>query len=256
MSTEDSLVQQRRVKLGKLRELGVDPFGGRFGDCRSVADVRAVADRLNLADGEHDQSQQVRLAGRIVLQRVMGNLAFVTLRDGTADIQLGFSKREVKEYWPVVKALDLGDIIGVDGWLGKTKTGEITVWATSLKLLCKALHPPPEKWHGLTDVELRYRHRYVDLFSNPAVRNVFKARSLILQAVREYLVKHGYLEVEDSGASAHLRRRGRPALHDAPQHPGHRVVSENQPRTVSQKTSGGRDWIGFSSFPETSATRG
>ncbi len=196
MSIEDSLVEQRRKKLDKLRELGVDPFGSRYDNVDHIPDVRKRGEALDLEEGQKAEDQSARVAGRIVLQRVMGNLCFITLRDGGGDIQLGLSKRDLKEHWPVIKTLDLGDLIGVDGIIGKTKAGELTIWANEFRILCKALHPPPEKWHGLTDVELRYRHRYVDLFSNPDVREVFKARSTILQAVRDYLVKNDYLEVE------------------------------------------------------------
>ena len=141
-------------------------------------------------------NERTRVAGRIVLQRVMGNLIFLTIRDAEGDLQLGLSKRALKEQWPALKQLDLGDIIGADGALGRTKTGELTVWADRVDFLAKCLKQPPEKWHGLTDVELRYRHRYVDLFTNPPVRTVFKQRSQITQAIREYLLGLNYLEVD------------------------------------------------------------
>jgi len=196
MSTEDKLKEGRRNKLDKLRELGVDPYGGRFENVEPVAEVRARAEALNLPDGEGREDQRARLAGRIVLQRGMGNLVFLTVRDGGGDIQFGLSKKALREVWPAVKTLDLGDIIGADGYLGKTKTGEITLWVDGLTLLCKSMHPPPEKFHGLSDVEQRYRQRHVDLFSNPDVRDVFKARSTIIQAIRDYLIALKYLEVE------------------------------------------------------------
>jgi len=196
MSTEGRLLEERRKKVAKLRELGVDPYGERFDDVEPIPSVRARAGDLGLDAGEGREDERARLAGRIVLQRVMGNLIFLTLRDGGGDIQVGLSKRAVREDWPVIKTLDLGDIIGAEGFLGKTKTGEITVWVDRFRLLCKSLHAPPEKWHGLTDVELRYRRRYVDLFSNPEVREVFKARSTIIQAIRDYLLGEAYLEVD------------------------------------------------------------
>jgi lysyl-tRNA synthetase class 2 len=158
--------------------------------------VRGLAAGLQLEPGQILEDRRVRVAGRIVLQRMMGNLAFLTVRDGTGDIQFGLSKGNLKEHWPVVKLLDLGDIIAVDGALGTTKTGELTVWADDLMVMSKSLQPPPEKWHGLTDVEARYRTRYVDLFANPPVREVFKQRSQIIQAVRDYLIGCGYYEVE------------------------------------------------------------
>ncbi len=196
MATEDQLIAERRKKRDKIRELAVDPYGRRYDGVEHLPDVRRRAEALNLPDGEGAETERARVAGRIVLQRVMGNLVFLTIRDGRGDMQVGLSKRALPDAWPVVKLLDLGDIIGVEGHIGKTKTGEITIWGDAMALLSKALHAPPEKWHGLTDVEMRYRRRYVDLFSNPAARQVFVQRGHIIHAVREYLVAHDYLEVE------------------------------------------------------------
>jgi lysyl-tRNA synthetase class 2 len=196
MATEDQLIEERRKKLDKLRALGVDPFGRRFDGVQHLADIRKRAEALGLVAGEHRPEERARAAGRIVLFRDMGNLVFLTLRDGTGDLQVGLSKKAVAQDWPVVKLLDLGDIIGIEGALGTTKTNEITIWADKLALLTKSLHAPPEKWHGLTDVELRYRRRYVDLFANPDVRAVFQARGKIIQAIRDYLVGLEYTEVE------------------------------------------------------------
>ncbi len=196
MANEDKFKQERLAKAEKLRELGVDPYGERFANVQSACDIRDRAAALPLEPGVTIEDETTRAAGRIVLQRVMGNLVFLTIRDVSGDIQIGLSKKAVREQWPVIKQLDLGDIIGVDGFLGMTKTGELTIWATGMTMLCKSLHPPPEKWHGLTDVELRYRHRYVDLFANPDVREVFKQRSAIIQAIRDYLNGCNYIEVE------------------------------------------------------------
>ncbi|HOW17880.1 MAG TPA: OB-fold nucleic acid binding domain-containing protein, partial [Phycisphaerae bacterium] len=150
--------------------LGVDPYGARFENVTPAAAARARAEQLGIRPEQMWSDERFRLAGRIVLLRQFGNLFFLTLRDDSGDIQIGLSKRHLPEQWPVVKLLDLGDIIGADGCLGTTKTAEVTLWADRLTFLTKALRPPPEKWHGLTDVELRYRRRYVDLFSNPEVR--------------------------------------------------------------------------------------
>jgi len=196
MSTEDQLIEDRRRKLAKVRELGRDPYGGRFDNVAQLASIRHLAAGLGLAEGESRESERARVAGRIVLRRVMGNLVFLTLRDGSGDLQVGLSKRAVAADWDLIKLLDLGDIVGVDGFLGTTKTGELTVWGDACQLLAKAQLAPPEKWHGLTDVELRYRRRYVDLFANPEVREVFQQRGRIIQAIREYLVGCDYLEVE------------------------------------------------------------
>lgn len=195
MTEGEPLKLQRIKKRDALRELGLDPYGARFDGARSTAQIRAEAEPLNIAPGGR-AGGAVRVAGRVVLLRVMGKLAFLTIRDGVGDLQLGVSLSEVGEQWSTVKLLDLGDIVGADGVLGRTKTGELTVWVQSLTVLAKSLQPPPEKWHGLTDVDLRYRRRYVDLFTNPEVRDVFRARSEIIQAVRSCLVSHGYYEVE------------------------------------------------------------
>ncbi len=188
--------QDRLKKLAKLRELGVDPYGGRLDDTEAFADVRRRAEALGLDDGAAAEDERACVAGRIVLLRMFGSLAFLTVRDRSGDMQVGLSKKAVRDAWPVIKQLDLGDLIGVAGHLGKTKTGEITVWADSFTLLCKSLRPPPEKYHGLSDVEWRYRHRYVDLFANPEVRDAFVTRSTIVEAFRGYLSERGFLEVE------------------------------------------------------------
>ncbi|MCK4660257.1 MAG: lysine--tRNA ligase [Phycisphaerae bacterium] len=194
--TEDKFKVERVRKLDKLRELGIDSYGGRFDGVEPVTHIRDRADRLGIDAGVILDGERARVAGRIVLQRVMGNLIFLTIRDVTGDLQLGLSKRALKEQWPAIKQMDLGDLVGADGMLGRTKTNELTVWADQITFLGKCLHQPPGKWHGLTDVELRYRHRYVDLFTNPEVRSVFKQRSRIIQAIRDYLTGLGYFEVD------------------------------------------------------------
>lgn len=193
----DQYYEERLKKLHQHAERGVDPYGARFEGVISAADVRARVESAKLEAGQTDASSKLRTAGRIALRRVMGKLAFLTLRDSTGDVQIGISKATVGDAaWEGVGLLDLGDILGVDGSPGRTKTGEVTVWADSVTLLCKALRPPPEKWHGLTDTDQRYRQRYVDLFSNPEVMATFKARCRIIDAVRDFLRGRGFLEVE------------------------------------------------------------
>ncbi len=195
MSDDDRLKTQRLKKRDAVRAMGIDPYGGRFADVQSTSEVRQAAEPLHLEPGQRGE-MRARVAGRIALLRVMGKLAFLTIRDGHATLQLGISQGDVGEQWPLVKELDLGDILGADGVLGRTKTGELTLWCDRLTLLAKSLQPPPEKWHGLTDVDLRYRRRYVDLFANPDVRDVFRQRSAIIQAIRGCLVDLGYIEVD------------------------------------------------------------
>jgi len=195
MSGELHLKAQRAKKRDALVSLGMDPYGGRFDGVASTSAVRTLADPLDLPLGERSQVR-ARVAGRISLLREMGKLAFLTIRDQSGALQLGLSKATLGDQWSAFKNLDLGDIVGADGLLGKTKTGELTLWVDKMTVLTKSLQPPPEKWHGLTDVDLRYRRRYVDLFANPDVRDVFRQRSQIIGALRDCLIGLGYLEVE------------------------------------------------------------
>lgn len=193
----DQYYQDRLKKLEQISASGQDPYGSRFDGVVANSDIRSRVEAAGLEGGQSDENAIARVAGRIVLRRVMGKLAFITLRDSTCDIQIGISKSTVGDSaFDSLKLIDLGDFIGIDGYLGRTKTGEITVWARSVTMLCKSLRPPPEKWHGLTDVDLRYRQRYVDLFANPEVMQTFKQRSLIIQSVRDFMHERRFLEVE------------------------------------------------------------
>jgi len=183
------LEQAREQKLSRLRQLGVEPYGGRFDGTESTASIRE-----RFADDK--TGRRARCAGRIVLLRNIGKLIFITLRDSTGTIQLGLSKKVLSEQWDTAKLLELGDIIGAEGELGRTKTGEITIWAETITMLGKALLPPPEKFHGLADPDLRYRQRYVDLWANPEVMERFKTRSAIVAEVRSFLQHRGFVEVE------------------------------------------------------------
>jgi len=187
----DKFERQRREKLCLIRELGVDPYGGRYEGAEPAAQVKG---RFK----DDDETQQAKCAGRIVLLRDIGKLIFITLRDRSGTIQVGLSKNLLGESWKLAKLLDLGDIIGAAGQLGKTRTGEITIWVArdGLTLLSKCLRQPPEKFHGLADVDQRYRQRYVDLWANPEVMGRFKNRIAIIGTIREYLTSRGFFEVE------------------------------------------------------------
>lgn len=180
---------QRAQKLTQIQELGAEPYGQRYEGAESS---KSIKKRYK----EDDQTQTANCAGRIVLFRDIGKLIFMTIRDWTGTIQVGLSKKLLEQQWPLVKQLELGDIIGASGQLGKTKTGEITIWADKFTFLSKALLPPPEKFHGLADVDLRYRQRYVDLWANPEVMERFKKRSDIITSIRNFLKNEGFLEVE------------------------------------------------------------
>jgi len=185
-----SRLEQARVqKLSRLRQLGAEPYGGRFDGTESTESIRE-----RFADDK--TGQRARCAGRVVLLRDIGKLIFITLRDSSGTIQLGLSKKVLSKHWDVAKLLELGDIIGAEGELGRTKTGELTIWTETVTILGKALLPPPEKFHGLADPELRYRQRYVDLCSNPEVMRRFKTRSAIVAEMRSFLQQRGFVEVE------------------------------------------------------------
>ena len=186
---EDALFEQRVKKLQQLRDLGIDPYPYRFERTHLGAEIVADFDLL--------QGTEVRIAGRLLTVRLMGKASFAHLLDQSGRIQI-YVRRDLvgDDQYALFKNLDSGDFIGVVGKPFRTRTGEITVEAESLSLLAKALRGLPEKWHGLTDVEKRYRQRYLDLISNERVRNIFVTRSRIVDAIRRYLVERGFLEVE------------------------------------------------------------
>jgi len=191
--SRDSLEAVRLDKLRRIAALGLDPWGQRFDGHRAIVEVRG----LPLPEGTGTPGPTVRVAGRIMLRRGQGKVNFLELRDWTDRIQIFIGKSQVGEAgWALAAELDLGDLLGVDGTLGRTKTGELTVFATALTFLGKSLLPPPEKWHGLTDVELRSRQRDVDLFSNPESLATFLGRSKVIAAIRGQLGERGFVEVE------------------------------------------------------------
>ncbi len=189
MEQTSKFEQQRKEKLEQIRHLEIDPYGQRYDNAESAQSIKA---RFR----EDDETQRANCAGRIVLLRDIGKLIFITLRDWTGTIQVGLSKKLLADSWNLAKLLELGDIIGAQGQLGKTKTGEITIWVDQLALLGKSLAQPPEKFHGLADVDLRYRQRYVDLWANPEVMQRFKTRSQMINHIRSLLNDKGFIEVE------------------------------------------------------------
>jgi lysyl-tRNA synthetase class 2 len=198
MSTveESDQVVQRRANLEELTKLGVDPYPRRFAGTTAIEAI--VAEHGAKTGDELDAAQlKTRTAGRIISIRSFGKANFIVLSDGKVRVQAyvradALSEREFK----IFKLLDFGDWVGVEGRLFRTKTNEFTIWASSLEFLAKCLLPLPEKWHGLTDVEIRYRQRYLDLVVNPDSRRVFEIRSRVVTAIREFLITRGFLEVE------------------------------------------------------------
>jgi lysyl-tRNA synthetase class 2 len=181
----------RREKLERLRAAGIDPYSRGFKPTHTTAEARAML-------GEGDRTaEEVAVAGRMMVKRLHGGSAFADLQDGAGRIQL-FASRDIvgPEAFELFSDLDPGDVIGVKGPMFRTRRGEPTVEVRSVQLLTKALRPLPEKWHGLKDIEIRYRQRYVDLIANPEVREVFRARTRIITGLRRLLDERRFVEVE------------------------------------------------------------
>jgi lysyl-tRNA synthetase, class II len=196
MSSEDEQIQQRRANLAKLNELGVNSYPHRFERSATITDLVRAHDEKAGAELEASRIDTTT-SGRILGIRTFGKANFLVLSDGRSRIQIYIKKDSLSEHdFAVFRLLDFGDVIGVEGHLFRTRTDELTIWASRLEFLAKCHLPLPEKWHGLTDIEIRYRQRYLDLIVNPQAREVFQVRSKVLAAMREFLDGRGYLEVE------------------------------------------------------------
>ncbi|MGH7199001.1 MAG: lysine--tRNA ligase [Planctomycetaceae bacterium] len=188
----DRFEKERLKKLERIEALGHDPWGGRFDDHLPIAEARRLAPDQAGVSGEH-----VRVAGRIMLRRKAGKLRFYDIQDYTGKVQLLFSRGDLNdEQWELMGQLDLGDLIGVDGFMRRTDTGEVSVFVERLHILCKSLAQPPEKWHGLEDVESRLRQRYLDLIYTEGVRDRMLKRTRIIDSVRRTLNDRRFFEVE------------------------------------------------------------
>lgn len=189
--SEEEIIALRREKLQRLRDRGIDPYPPR------ARRTHTAQDALDILGDAKESSEVVSVAGRITAMRKMGKASFLDLRDATNRIQVYIKNESVgAEAYDLLKEIDIGDFLGVTGALFRTKTNEPSVDATSLVILAKALRAPPEKWHGLQDVEARYRQRYLDLMANQEVRDNFLVRSRVVSAIRRYLDSRGYVEVE------------------------------------------------------------
>ena len=198
MSTlgESDQIVQRRANLDALKQLGVDVYPHRFDP---DATISAIVAQHGAATGEALEASHVRtrVAGRILGVRTFGKANFLVLSDGASRLQVYVRQDSVPERaFQIFKLLDFGDWVGVEGRLFRTKTNELTIWVSDLTFLSKCLLPLPEKWHGLTDIETRYRQRYLDLAVNPDSRRVFEIRSRVISTIRQFLVARGFLEVE------------------------------------------------------------
>jgi lysyl-tRNA synthetase class 2 len=183
--------QQRLASLNRIQARGINPYPNSFH--RSHTTKEAIA----LFEHQKGGSQLLSLAGRVTAKRSMGKMTFLDIRDGSGKIQLCFRYDLLgQERYEFLEEVDIGDIIGAQGKLFQTKAGEITLEASDFTMLCKSLHPLPEKWHGLVDVEKRYRQRYLDLISNEDSKTIFRLRSQIITAIRNFLNRQGFMEVE------------------------------------------------------------
>lgn len=193
---ENGLRQQRIAKLEQLKELGVNPFVNDFTPNNTAAEILHEYGTLDAKTLE-ESAPPASIAGRIVALRHFGKAAFAHLKDRSGKVQAYIRKDQIgDENFNIFKLLDIGDTIGINGTVFKTRTGEVTVQTTSLKLLTKALRPLPEKWHGLKDIETRYRQRYVDLIVNQEVRETFIKRTRIIDIIRNFFKEREFLEVE------------------------------------------------------------
>lgn len=195
MEEINELIEQRIKKLGELRQSGVEPFGSTYSAEDHASELH---EKCNTLTKEALETDPVRcsLAGRIVAMRDFGKAAFAHIQDATGKTQVYFKKDMLGDQFSLLKKLDIGDIIGLRGKLFRTKTNELTVEVEDFIILTKSLRPLPEKWHGLKDIETRYRQRYVDLIVNPEVRQVFVKKSMIIKGIRDFLEAKGFIEVE------------------------------------------------------------
>src|SRR5437899_533635 len=196
MSSEDEQIQQRRANLAELGKLGIEIYPRTFERRHTISALVDTYGHRSRDELEADRIE-TKTGGRILAIRAFGKANFLVLSDGHAKIQVYIRQDSMPELdFKIYGLLDIGDWVGVEGRLFRTKTNEFTIWASRLHFLSKCLLPLPEKWHGLTDVEIRYRQRYLDLIVNPDSRRVFETRSGIIAAIRDFMTARGYLEVE------------------------------------------------------------
>jgi len=196
MSSEQELIQQRRENLDALVKLGVEPYPHRFERRDTVSELVGRHGAHTHDELEASRPETV-VSGRILAIRSFGKANFLSVSDGRLHIQIYVRQDALPPLdFQIFKLLDFGDWIGVEGRIFRTKTNELSIWASRLHFLAKCLLPLPEKWHGLTDIEIRYRQRYLDLVVNPDSRRVFEVRSRVVSSIREFMRKRGYLEVE------------------------------------------------------------
>jgi len=200
----DRIARKRREKLERIRARGINPYPYRYHRSHTTQQATALLQEWESKDEREKAADRLagkvraNVAGRIMAKRLMGKSAFFDIRDGSGKIQLLFQDihKLDKEELELFNDLDIGDIIGVEGPLLRTKSGEPTIWVEDFTLLAKSLQPLPEKWHGLSDIDKRYRQRYLDLIANTEAKQIFQMRSRIITAIRQFLNRRGFIEVE------------------------------------------------------------
>ena len=207
---QDGLLGSRYAKLERLRQRGIDPYPPRYQPITAAAVAIADFEAWEARAEENPHAQHLAVAGRIVSLRAMGRASFLDLRDGSGTIQALLRQNVLGEDYALLEDLDLGDFLGVSGTMMRTRTGQPTIEAHQITLLSKGLRPLPEKWHGLRDVEIRYRQRYLDLIANPDIASIFVQRSRVIRGIRSFLDARGFMEVETPilvpvAAGAHAR---------------------------------------------------
>ena len=236
----DPYFLERKRKSEELAAEGVESYGGAYPRTHALGQV--VREFTDLQEGQH--GPEVRVAGRLAALRLQGKAGFGHLSGADGRLQIYFKQDHLGEsvFKGLVKRLDLGDVIGVSGKVFKTRTGEVTVEAAEVRLLAKALLPPPDKWSGLKETETRYRQRYLDLMANEETREVFRRRSLSVAKLREELRSRGFMEVETPMLQT---LPGGAALHHPPQRPRHAAVPAHRAGAVPEAPAGGRLRPGF-----------
>ena len=192
----DELVRVRLEKTQNLRSKGIDPYPRSYDRTHTATDAVQQFESVEFSGDREFDLEQVSIGGRITGMRGMGRVTFCDILDGTGSIQAMFRSNTLGDDYATLRDLDIGDWIGVTGQMIRTRTGEVTVQASDFTVLCKSLRPLPEKWHGLTDIEIRYRQRYLDLISNPEARRIAVLRSRMVSGIRRFMEGRGYMEVE------------------------------------------------------------
>ncbi len=239
-SKEQEIYDQRLEKARKWRDSGFNPYGNGYRPQHLAAEIHARHGNQSMEEIEKAEPASYDVAGRIVAVRSFGKAAFVKLRDRSGEIQVHLKKDALGDAYEVFKLCDMGDFIAAQGTIFRSKTGELTLSAQKFVPLTKSLRPLPEKWHGLTDVEIRYRQRYLDLVSNPDVKQVFLKRNKLVRFIRDFLdgarLRRGG-DPDDAPAGV---RRGGPPVHHPPQRAGHRSVHADRAGAVPQAPGGRR----------------